>query len=178
MAQPARYLACFLMLAATARVQGAEPQEQFPFFKYMTTADASSMVTYTPSQLDPRQEVNHRRLTTSSLRSDLEALRPAFDGLILYAYHEATTPRILAIAKSLGYRAVVLGIWDPKSTAEIDGVAAMATEYQNDLAIAVLVGNEGITFRRYEIEDLTIAGDRLRRKLPKSVPLATSEPLA
>jgi len=135
------------------------------------------MVAYVPSELDPRQDVNNRRLPTSSIRADLAALRPAFDGLVLYGYHEAATPRIVAVAKELKFRAVILGIWDPKSAAELDGVAALARLHENDLAIGVIVGNEGVTFRRYEAEDLPIAAARLWAALPKSIPLATSEPL-
>lgn len=71
----------------------------------------------------------------------------------------------------------MLGIWNPKSSDEVEGVARLTNEYQADLALAVLVGNEGITFKRYELEDLTIAGDRLRRMLPAQIPLSTSEPL-
>jgi exo-beta-1,3-glucanase (GH17 family) len=172
-----RLLGFLAALAVAFNIGAAEVDARFPFFAYATEQAAPTMVTYTPSQLDPRQEANQRRLPTSSLRADLEAVRPAFDGLILYGYHEATTPRILSIAKDLGYRAIVLGIWDPKSKAEIDGVAELASEYIDDFTVAVLVGNEGITFKRYELEDLKIAADRLRRKLPQTVPIGTSEPL-
>ncbi|MFM9961972.1 MAG: exo-beta-1,3-glucanase [Planctomycetaceae bacterium] len=165
----------FTTLTLSARA--AEPDRRFPLFDYLTGQPVATMVTYTPSQLDPRQEVNQRRLTTSSIRADLEALRPAFDGLILYGYHEACTPRIVALAKELKYRAVLLAIWDTKSAAEVDGVVELARLYESDMALGVLVGNEGITFKRYEADDLMIAAARLRQKLPKSVPLATSEPL-
>ncbi len=173
-----RVLGIVLILAAlTLTAQGDDADRRFPLFQYLTGQPAATMVTYTPSQLDPRQEVNQRRLTTSSIRADLEALRPAFDGLILYGYHEACTPRVVALAKELKYRAVLLAIWDTKSAAEVDGVAELARLYEADLALGVLVGNEGITFKRYEADDLMIAAARLRQKLPKTVPLATSEPL-
>ena len=165
-----------LMLSALdARSDG--PDRRFPLFQYLTGEPTSAMVTYTPSQLDPRQEVNQRRLATSSIRADLVALRPAFDGLVLYGYHEACTPRIVALAKELKYRAVLLAIWDTKSAAEIDGVAELARLSEPYMTIGVLVGNEGITFKRYEADDLAIAADRLRLKLPQSVPIGTSEPL-
>jgi exo-beta-1,3-glucanase (GH17 family) len=170
-------LAAVTALLIASSSQGAEPDLRFPFFAYLTGSPAPSLITYTPSQLDPRQEANQRRLATSSIRADLEALRPSFDGLVLYGYHEACTPRILAVAKDLKFRAVLLALWDPKSAAEADGVAALAHLYEKDFALGVLVGNEGITFKRYETEDLTIAANRLRAKLPKNVPLATSEPL-
>jgi exo-beta-1,3-glucanase (GH17 family) len=174
-----RVLAVLLLLLLPSLVRAAaEPDRRSPLFAYLTGEPAPTLIAYTPSQLDPRQEANQRRLATSSLRADLEALRPGFDGLVLYGYHEACTPRILAVAKSLKFKAVLLGVWDPKSAAELDGVAELARQYEKDFILGVLVGNEGITFKRYEPEDLTIAAARLRGKLPAGVPLGTSETLA
>lgn len=170
-------LAVAFLLTLTTLTQAAEPDGRFPLFAYLTGERPASMVAYVPSELDPRQEGNNRRLATSSIRADLAALRPAFDGLVLYGYHEAATPRILAVAKELKYRAVLLGVWDPKSAAELDGVAAVCRLHAKDLALGVLVGNEGVTFKRYEPDDVLIAGARLRATLPKGIPLATSEPL-
>ncbi len=65
------------------------------FFDYLTGRQPATMIAYTPAELDPRNPANQRALKTSSIRADLEPLRPAFDGLILYGYHEACTPRIL-----------------------------------------------------------------------------------
>jgi exo-beta-1,3-glucanase (GH17 family) len=165
-----------LVLPSAAGAQTA-PDKRFPLFATLTGKPASKLVTYSPSQLDPRQEFNQRRLPTSSIRADLKVLRDVFDGLVLYGYHEACTPRVLAIAKDLKFHVILLAVWDPKSAAETDGVAELAKQYENDFALGVLVGNEGITFKRYEPEDLTIAAARLRRRLPKSIPLGTSEPL-
>jgi exo-beta-1,3-glucanase (GH17 family) len=148
------------------------------FFDYLTGRRTPTMVTYNPSELDPRRESGHRQLKTSSIRSDLEALRSAFDGLVLYGYHEASTPRILSIAKDLKFRAVLLAVWDPRSADEIDGVAQLANDYTNDIALGVLIGNDGLTFNRYEEEDLLIANRRLRARLPVGIPCSTSEPLA
>jgi exo-beta-1,3-glucanase (GH17 family) len=170
--------AVVVLILAPALVQGdSGPDRRFPLFTYLTGEPTPALIAYTPSQLDPRNEANQRKLATSSIRADLQALRPVFDGLVLYGYHEACTPRILAVARDLKFRAVLLAIWDPKSAAEVDGVAELARLYEKDLALGVLVGNEGITFKRYEAEDLTIAANRLRRKLPRTVPLGTSEPL-
>jgi exo-beta-1,3-glucanase (GH17 family) len=166
-------LAGFLTTFASAR----EPDRRFPLFAYLTGDSPAGVIAYVPSELDPRQDVNNRRLATSSIRADLAALRPAFDGIVLYGYHEAATPRILAVAKELKYRAVILAVWDPKSAAELDGVAALARQYETDFALGVIVGNEGVTFKRYEPDDITIALARLRPNLPKSVAVATSEPL-
>jgi exo-beta-1,3-glucanase (GH17 family) len=173
-----RTLAVPLFLLALAGPAGAaEPDRRFPLFAYLTGDPAPAMVGYVPSELDPRQEANNRRLATRSIRADLAALRPAFDGLVLYGYHEAATPRILAVAKELKFRAVLLGVWDPKSAAELDGVAALCKLHADDFALGVVVGNEGVTFKRYEADDVRFGVARLRAGVPKEVPLTTSEPL-
>jgi exo-beta-1,3-glucanase (GH17 family) len=172
-----RLVMTLLLLACWPTATRAQTDARFPLFAYLTSRPAPVMITYTPSELDPRQEVNQRRLKTSSIRADLETMRPTFDGLILYGYHEAGTPRILAVAKDLKYRAVLLAIWDPKSAAEIDGVVQLARQYEKDFALGILIGNEGLTFKRYESEDLTIAAARLRANLPKTIPFGTGEPL-
>jgi exo-beta-1,3-glucanase (GH17 family) len=173
-----RTLVCLVLLLSFAGSgRGREEDKRFPLFAYLTGIPVPSLVAYTPSQLDPRQEANQRKLATSSIRADLEALRPHFDGLVLYGYHEACTPRVLAVARELQYRAVLLAVWDPRSAAELDGVVELARLHQGDFALGVLVGNEGLTFKRYEPEDLTIAAARLRARLPKMIPLTTSEPL-
>ncbi len=170
-------IAIGLVLGAAPLPAAEKPDNRFPLFAYLTGEQPATLITYTPSELDPRQEVNQRRLKTSSIRADLEALRPAFNGLVLYGYHEACTPRVVALAKELGYKAVILGIWDIKSAAEIDGAAQLARQFHGEMAIGVLVGNEGITFNRYEAEDLGLALTRLRANLPQDVAVATSEPL-
>jgi exo-beta-1,3-glucanase (GH17 family) len=167
---------CVLLLFLAVQA-GPEPDKRFPLFAYLNASPTPRLVTYSPSQLDPRQEANQRKLATSSIRADLKVLRPGFDGLVLYGYHEACTPRILAVAKDLKFHAVLLAIWDPKSAAEVDGVAELVRRYEQDFALGVLIGNEGLTFKRYEAEDLTIAAARLGSKIPKSVAISTSEPL-
>ena len=166
-----------LVGACATSAPAQQPDNRFPLFTYLTGLPAATVIAYVPSELDPRQEVNNSRLATSSIRADLVALRPAFDGIVLYGYHEATTPRILAVAKDLKYRSILLAIWNPKSAAELDGVAALAKHHESDFALGVIVGNEGVAFKRYEPEDIAIALARLRPALPKSVPVATSEPL-
>lgn len=161
------------VLVITTAVRAEEPA----LFRYLQGSPPGLMMAYTPSDLDPRQPVNNLRVPTSSLRKDLEALRPAFDGLVLYGYNEASTPRTVALAKELGYRAVLLAVWEIRSAAELDGVAALAEQFRDDMAVGIIVGNEGLTFNRYEEGDLHIAEQRLRHRLGKTVPLTTSEPL-
>lgn len=168
-------ISLFLTTSSQAQVK---QDTRFPFFAYLTGKPTPKMIAYTPLELDPRQQANHRQLKTSSIRADLEALRPVFDGLVLYGYDESSTPRIVSIAKSLKFRAILLGIWDPRSAAEIDGAIELAKLYRKEMALAIVIGNEGITFKRYEMEDLRIALERVEKKIPKDIPLTTSEPLS
>ncbi|PHS04098.1 MAG: exo-beta-1,3-glucanase [Blastopirellula sp.] len=162
------FVLCCLLNSAQA--------EEFKLFEYIQSS-GSKMVCYSASGLDPRSPANALNLKTSSLEADLKLLRPAFDGLILYGYDSSSTPRILYLAKQLGYKAVILGIWNIKETAEIDGVAKLADQYAERMAIGIMVGNEGLTFGRYEPEDLHFAVDRLKSQLKSNIPLSTSEPL-
>ena len=43
--------------------------DRFPLFAYLTSQPSPTLMLYTPSQLDPRQEVNQRKLATSSIRA-------------------------------------------------------------------------------------------------------------
>lgn len=166
-----------LSFIASNSVAQTTTAKDFPFLASLASDKPPKFITYTPSKLDPRNPANNQSLLTSEIREDLEALRPIFDGLVLYGYHEACTPRITAIAKSLKFRSVMLAIWDPKSAAEVDGVAALAKLHAKDFDLAIIVGNEGITFNRYELEDLQIAESRLRASINANIPLTTSEPL-
>lgn len=134
-------------------------------------------VAYTPSDLDPRVELNHEQLSTRSLDSDLSKLSEAFDGLVLYAYHPMVTPRLVWLAQQHGFRAIMLGIWQPRSIHELDGIIALYRRYQSSLSLAIVVGNEGINFGRYEFQDLLFAKDYLRTSLGSAAALTTSEPL-
>jgi exo-beta-1,3-glucanase (GH17 family) len=170
-------LSCLLVLLSSFFSQVMAQDASIPLFQALIAKESPKLIAYTPSELDPRQPANQLRLKTSSIRADLEVLRPAFDGLVLYGFNESTSHRILSVAKDLNYRVILLAVWDIKSSSELDGVAALAKLHQDDFALGVLVGNEGITFNRYEREDLAIAATRLRKTLPTSIPIGTSEPL-
>lgn len=167
-------------ITCNAVAMGDEPggeKDSFALLEYLSADPSPRMIAYTPLGLDPRVASNNEAHKTSEFRKDLAALRPAFDGLILYGYHPASTPRILAIAKELKFRAVIVGIWQPKSVAEVDGAAALVNQFHDDLAMGVLVGNEGVIFNRYETDDVRFAAARLRKQIPATVAVSTSEPL-
>lgn len=111
--------AFYLLLGAIASIAAAQDRaKKFPLFDYIAS-ERAAMIAYTPSELDPRNPANQERIATTSLRKELAALRPAFDGLVLFGYNEACTPRLVAVAKELKYRAILLAIWQSKSAAEL-----------------------------------------------------------
>lgn len=179
---------CAAMLAAAfphaafgAGEVPAPAAPEFRFFTYLqSTKPEAALVAFNPTNYDPRPGSQHKLPTRASIEADLRALRPAFDGLILYAYDPAVTPLILEGALRHGYRSVLLGVWDPRSEDEITGIATLVTKYQNDLALAACIGNEGIAFNRYTLSDIQRATDRvdLLLRAQSHVPLCTSEPLA
>jgi exo-beta-1,3-glucanase (GH17 family) len=116
-------------------------------------------------------------------------LRPAFNGLILYGTQTDSigddhqlVPWIVAEAKRLGYRAIVLGVRDPKSNAELSAAAALINQYAGDpsaFAVAVCIGNEGILRGEYAIADLDNARTTLLSQIGTiELPIVTSEDLA
>jgi exo-beta-1,3-glucanase (GH17 family) len=150
------------------------------FFRYLAgTPGRPSLVAFSPTHHDPRPGRDHLVPPRRSLSEDLQALRPAFDGLVLYGFDKDFTPVILDEAARQGYRAVLLGIWDPMSKAELVGTARLVKQYHDRLALAVCVGNEGIAFDRYTIRDVRTAIESLRDLLGPNtvVPLCTSEPI-
>ena len=175
-------MATFMVaIALTGYQQGeANPSSAtaaFPFYTYLQNPE-SALVAFNPTNYDPRPG-NHRKIPpTESLQADLAALHPAFDGLILYAYDEDVTPRLLEEAVRQEYRAVLLGVWDIRSEEELDGTAALVKQFHNTLALAVCLGNEGIQFQRYTFGDLMSAREQFRKRLNPdiSVPICTSEP--
>ncbi len=163
-------LALFLSSPGTA----AEPRS---FLAYLQ-GDRPAMIAYVPTGFDPRQPPGGP-WPAERLRADLAALRPAFNGLVLYDYRPDVTPGVLEQAAALGYRAVLLGIWDPRSEGEIAGTAELIRRWGDRLALAVIIGNEGINDNRYQVADLEHARDALRERLGPlgvTVPLSTSEP--
>ena len=79
-----------------------------------------------------------------------------------------------AIASELGYRALILGIWDPLSEQELANAVRLARAHPQ-LVVGVAIGNETLLARRQPWATLRAAIQRLRRALP-GVAVTTSEP--
>lgn len=150
-----------------------------PFLSYMQSASAAA-VAFNATNYDPRPGADYRAPTATSIAQDVAALRTAFDGLILYGFDANVTPVVLEEMRRARYRAVMLGIWDPRSRDEVLAVADLADRHARSLAVAVCAGNEGAAFNRYTFEDILSAAALLRRSMRSgdAVALCTSEPLS
>ncbi|CAK0770099.1 Exo-beta-1,3-glucanase [Gammaproteobacteria bacterium] len=173
-----------LLLAITLIVPVGHAEEggrSNSFFAYLAGCKPEpALIAFNPSTFDPRTPFVLSDVVRASLRTDLQALAPSFNGLVLYEYHQKLTRVILATAQPLGFRAVLLGIWDPKQDDEIKGVAEMILQFHYTLALAVVIGNEGLIDNRYTIADLQLAAEKLQALLPAGlfVPFTTSEPIS
>ena len=108
-----------------------------------------------------------------SIRADLRVLRARFDGLITYdAIHGAEA--IPAIAADLGFRALIIGVWDPADRAQLDAALAAAQRYPQ-LVAGLSLGNESILARRTSFAQLTAALVAVRARAP-ALALSTTEP--
>jgi exo-beta-1,3-glucanase (GH17 family) len=150
-----------------------------PFFRYLLGSPQPALVAFNPSTFDPRKKVLDIEAFKASVRTDLEVLRRAFDGLVLYGFDQDTTAVVVKEACKLHFRGILLAIWDVTSEAELRGVSTLAKEYSGEIAIAICIGNEGVNFNRYKPEDLIVALNRVTELLGDrraEIPVTTSEP--
>jgi exo-beta-1,3-glucanase (GH17 family) len=109
----------------------------------------------------------------ASIRADLAVLRSHFDALVTYnALHGAQ--QIPAIAGALGYRALIIGVWDPFDDEEIQAALAAARSFPQ-LVVGVSLGNELLLGRRTDAARLSGRLAELHARVPQ-LPLSTSEP--
>jgi exo-beta-1,3-glucanase (GH17 family) len=111
--------------------------------------------------------------TAEGIRSDLALLRPWFDGIITYSFTNGME-RVPQIARELGYRHVLAGIWDPVSNTEIDN-AFQELSQPESIVMGLIIGNEGLYAKRYGMETIRKRQDEIRKRHPGLL-LTTSEP--
>jgi len=109
-----------------------------------------------------------------SITEDLVTLRPWFDGLITYSAANGAE-RVPDIASKLGFKAVVLGIFDISSTAEIENALA-AIRRNRRIVVGCVVGNETILAARCSWRDLSGAIAKVRAAT--GIVVSTTEPFA
>lgn len=148
--------------AAPALAQLSDVMETGRFIAYQPTS--LRVINGVLEQADPE-----------SIREDLQTLRPWFDGLITYGA-EKGAETIPDIAAELGYRALIIGVWDPANKLELDNAIA-AWERNKSLVVGISLGNELVFSRRDNWADLAKAIADLHKRAPE-LPVTTSEPFA
>ncbi|MBN2143120.1 MAG: hypothetical protein JW774_00705 [Candidatus Aureabacteria bacterium] len=124
-------------------------------------------IAYTPSVYSPGSE---NTISDEDISSDMELLISCgFNGLVTYS-SEKKMATIPLIAKQNGFKAVIMGIWDPKNQEEMNN-AIQAKDY----ADAYCLGNEGLHFARYSYDKLIEKLRELKNASGRAV--TTSEPL-
>jgi exo-beta-1,3-glucanase (GH17 family) len=113
------------------------------------------------------------RADPESIRDDLKVLRPRFDSLITYGALNGAEA-IPSIAASLGFRALIIGVYDPFNTTELNAAIAAAT-IQPGLVVGLSLGNELLFFQRHSPAELEKLLATIRARSPQ-LPLSTSEP--
>ena len=153
--------------------------EDFAFFRYLTAGKPTPALVAFNAAFHPWRPPGVLPYPEVELRQDLASCARHSTGSVLYSYRGDRTPGIVKAAAELGYRAVLLGLWDLKDEAEFTGIAQLIEAWHEKLALGLIVGNEGIIDNRYTYDDLDAAVRRLKALLPASarVPVATSEPI-
>ena len=129
-------------------------------------------VDYDPTSL---QVINGRssRADEESILQDLKILRPRFDGLITYTSANGAE-RIPDVAAQLGYRAVIMGIWDISSAQELENALA-AAKRNPEIVVGLSIGSETVFSKRASFKQLADTVKAARERAP-GIAISTSEP--
>jgi len=107
-----------------------------------------------------------------SISADLAVLREAgFTGLVTYGAEMEAIPDVAA---AMGFKAMLLGIWDPFDGEEV-GKALRAVAAHRNLIVGIVAGNEGLTNGRYSLKRLCTSMRSIRDASHK--PVTTTEPV-
>jgi exo-beta-1,3-glucanase (GH17 family) len=129
-------------------------------------------IAYQPTSLALR-DGHLTRADAATIRADLKVLRPRFDALLTYGAVNGAEA-IPGIAAELGYRALVVGVWDPFDAGELAAALAAAGQYPK-LVVGVSLGNELVLAKRATPQALQRQLRAVRARAPQ-VALSTSEP--
>jgi exo-beta-1,3-glucanase (GH17 family) len=150
--------------------------------KYAATAPAIArlreamahgrFIAYQPTSLQVTNGVS-TQADPDSIRADLQVLRPRFDSLITYG-SIIGAEAIPGIAASLGYRAVIIGIWDPFNATALSA-ALTAAKNNPRVVVGLSLGNEMLFFHRHSAAELVELLDKLHAQAPQ-LGLSTTEP--
>jgi len=102
--------------------------------------------------------------TPEALEEDLLLLRRAgFTGLITYTANGVQGEKLTELASALGFKGLIVGIWDPKNPKELEAAKCCAS---NPIVLGYSVGNEGYKEGgkdRYTLDELSAAIRDLRQ---------------
>lgn len=143
-----------------------------PASRVRAAIEAVRFVAYTPTDLKIVSGQVHAA-SRARIRRDLTLLREDFQGLITYSCADGVE-EVPAVASALGFRALILGIWDPLSEREFSNAKRLVAAYPQ-LIVGISVGNETLLAERHEWPVLRASIQRLRAALP-GVAITTSEP--
>jgi len=162
-----------VIAAALAAARPVCRNDAAPALARLRTALASErFVAYEPTSL----KVVNGQVTPAdpeSIRADLTVLREKFDALITYdAVHGAQA--IPAIATTLKFHTLIIGVWNPANEAELDAAIDAARRFPQ-LVAGLSLGNEMLFSHRSDPAALAALIARTRERLPGTA-LSTTEP--
>jgi len=164
---------CFAATPAAAAACRESPVTAPALARLRAALAHARFVAYEPTGLTVTGEGRISAASEASIRGDLAVLRKHFDALVTYdAIHGAEN--IPAVAASLGYQAVIVGVWNPLVAGEVEAASDAARRYPH-LVAGIALGNELIFTHRAEVPALVRTIAQLHERLPK-VPLTTTEP--
>jgi len=112
---------------------------------------------YSPTNCNPDKGI---KPPDESVKEDLLLLHKYFDGIVTYGASDI----IPQIAKEVGIKGILYGIWDPRNEEELAMARAAAS---NEIVLGYVVGNEGLD-ERYDYDTV--------KQVIKDLSLATGKP--
>jgi exo-beta-1,3-glucanase (GH17 family) len=177
-------IGCFLIFISVGSKELSGGNLKVAKSKFAAKLEKLRWIAYSPSTFDPHSEEPLRRV---DIEADLRKLKSAgFNGLVTYSClpipkDEGPQKRESAqsdavgmddlpeIARKLGFRGFIVGVWDPKNERELVAVGRLADAKLID---AICVGNEGLDVRY----DWTMLRDVMRKlRASVSLPVTTTE---
>lgn len=157
--------AAFLLIAPQAVLHARTNPSQL-----RTILEKTRWIAYAPTHYFPAASPPVLP-SDAELEADLGVLRDVgFDGLITYG---SDVEKIPAIAYKVGFRRMLVGIWDPWNPRERTNALRSVQKYSKLIA-GVIVGNEGLSAGRYNVESLCKAMAEIGKITGK--PISTTEP--
>lgn len=125
--------------------------------------ERTKWVAYSPPNSDPNKGIE---AGLDDLMNDLIILKKVgFDGLVTYGASGIFGRELPDMAASLGFKAMIMGIWDPLDEEELNTAKSFA---EHPLIVGYCVGNEGLN-ERYDYSQLYKAITNLKEATGKKV---------